>query len=671
MATVSPDTGQLRLVGLTSRQVSPNHCRGRRCGYICWIFKMFSTSWSRTSVAGACALVVSIAVPFSIQANATEVLPEMVVTATKVPQRASDVFADISVWNREDIDRSQAETVADLLAGESGFEFGRNGGPGSTTSMFLRGAPSTNLVILVDGVRAPIDGIGSVIGLDIPVALIERVELVRGDQSALYGDAANGGVLQIITRQSNQQRNQATIGFGSRGANKAIASLSGGEPVARYALTLGKERGAALSAIKPASKPKANPDLDISTSKFVSLSLDLDNGAFGQFGIGLRLVNASLDYDSGNSWDSSSDTHSVDSETQRLDLSWKKKVTSSWTSELVLASDQQEFRDFKNGASALGAYSNGLRDASQNQLRWTNTWTGDADTTVLSGVEYERANYLADATQSGYDARRITAAGFLGFYKRFGDYQLQLNTRFDNVSIKDNSRSVDDKWSTSSNLAGFSRKLEDGTVVSARIAKGFRLPTVYDVNDAINNGNPRFTPEKQTSGELSVEKDFETVSGRFTYFSSKSPNAIITDPSSYEQVTQRIENTGYEARLSGEIGEADWQLAYTIQDPENLDSGKQAARRAKQFGSFRLTAPLGTAKIGGVLRFSEGRKDSDFSDDRMHGYSVLDLTYSNQVSKKLKISVKFENVFDRAYELAKGYQTPRRGVMASVTHSFD
>ncbi|MFZ8953429.1 MAG: TonB-dependent receptor domain-containing protein, partial [Burkholderiaceae bacterium] len=206
-------------------------------------------------------------------------------------------------------------------------------------------------------------------------------------------------------------------------------------------------------------------------------------------------------------------------------------------------------------------------------------------------------------------------------------------------------------------------------------AKGFRLPTVYDVNDAINNGNPRFTPEKQTSGEISVEKDFEAVSGRLIYFSSKTPNAIVYKempaPIYGYQATQRIENTGYEARLSGEIGAADWQLAYTIQDPKNLDSGKQAARRAKQFGSFRLTAPLGTAKIGGVLRFSGGRKDSDFSDDRMHGYSVLDLTYSNQLSKKLKISVKFENVFNRAYELAKGYQVPMRGVMASATHSFD
>jgi vitamin B12 transporter len=634
-------------------------------------FQMFSSLKSRTSCAGACALIVAIAAPFSIQVHATELLPEMVVTATKVPQRASDVFADISVWTREDIDRSQAETVADLLAGESGFEFGRNGGPGSTASIFLRGAPSTNVVILVDGVRAPIDGIGSVIGLDIPIALIQRVELVRGDQSALYGDAANGGVLQIFTRDSNQQRNDAAVGFGSRGAHKAIASLSGGETFARYALILGKDREAALSAIKSASKPQANPDIDISMSNFVSLSFDLDKGSLGQFGIGLRAVNASLDYDSGNSWDSPSDTHSVDSATQRFDLSWKKRVTSAWTTELVLASDQQEFKDFKNGSRALGAYSNGLRDVSHNQVRWSNTWARDADTTVLSGVEYERANYLADATSSGYDARRITAAGFLGLYQRFGDYQLQLNTRFDDTAIRDKERNIAEKWSTFSNLAGLSRKLKDGVVVSVRIAKGFRLPTVYDVNDSFNNGNPRFTPEKQTSGELSVEKDFEAMSGRLTYFSYKSPNAIVTNLSSYQQVTQRIENTGYEARLSGQIGEADWQLAYTIQDPKNLDSGKQAARRAKQFGSFRLTAPLGTAKIGGVLRFSEGRKDSDFSDDRMHGYSVLDLTYSNQLSKKLKISVKFENVFNREYELAKGYQTPRRGVMAYATHSFD
>lgn len=211
-------------------------------------------------------------------------------------------------------------------------------------------------------------------------------------------------------------------------------------------------------------------------------------------------------------------------------------------------------------------------------------------------------------------------------------------------------------------------------MVSVRVARGFRLPTVYDVNDAINNGNPRFTLEKQTSHEVSVEKDFETVSGRFTYFSLKSPNAIVYKevpaPIYGYQATQRLENAGYEARLSGEIGKADWQIAYTIQDPKNLDSGKQAARRAKQFGSIGLTVPAGTAKFGGVLRLSGERKDSDFNDKRMHGYSVLDLTYSNQLSKKLKISAKLENALNRAYELAEGYQTPKRGIGVSATYSF-
>ena len=111
----------------------------------------------------------------------------VVISATRVEQPLSEVLSSVSVISREEIARSQAPSLADLLQGEAGFEFGRTGGPGATTSFFLRGQNSTNLVILVDGVRSQVDAYGNLQLTDIPLQQIEKVEILRGNASALYG----------------------------------------------------------------------------------------------------------------------------------------------------------------------------------------------------------------------------------------------------------------------------------------------------------------------------------------------------------------------------------------------------------------------------------------------------------------------------------------------------
>jgi len=145
--------------------------------------------------------VLSLAVAVSVQAQGIEVNP-VVVSASRIEQPLSQVLSSVSVITRADIDKSQAATLADLLQGEAGFEFGRNGGPGTTTSFFLRGQDSINTVVLIDGVRAQVDQIGAIQMTDFPLHQIERVEILKGNVSALYGNGAIGGVINVITREN-------------------------------------------------------------------------------------------------------------------------------------------------------------------------------------------------------------------------------------------------------------------------------------------------------------------------------------------------------------------------------------------------------------------------------------------------------------------------------------
>jgi len=156
----------------------------------------------------------SLAVVTSVQAQSIEINP-VVVSASRIEQPLSEVLSSVSVITRADIDKAQASTLADLLQGEAGYEFGRNGGPGTTTSFFLRGEESRNVVVLIDGVKSQIDSIGAIQTTDFPLNQIERVEILKGNASALYGNAAVGGVINIITRRN-------------KGAPKAYGNLSAG-----------------------------------------------------------------------------------------------------------------------------------------------------------------------------------------------------------------------------------------------------------------------------------------------------------------------------------------------------------------------------------------------------------------------------------------------------------
>jgi vitamin B12 transporter len=164
-----------------------------------------------------------------IKIHAQDTVNPIVVSASRVAQTLSDVLPSVTVITRAEIERSMAPTVADLLQGEAGFEFGRNGGPGTVTSFFLRGQNSVSVAVYVDGVRSQVDSIGTVNAIDFPIAQIEKIEILRGNAGALYGEAAIGGVINITTRRGSGSPSQyASVSYGSRNTSEVVVGYSGG-----------------------------------------------------------------------------------------------------------------------------------------------------------------------------------------------------------------------------------------------------------------------------------------------------------------------------------------------------------------------------------------------------------------------------------------------------------
>ncbi len=162
----------------------------------------------------------------------------MVVTANRTPQALSSVLADMSVIEREDIQRSGAFGVADLLARLPGIEFARNGGPGASTSLFIRGSETRHTAVYIDGVRVDPQSTGGASWEQIPLDQIERIEVLRGPVAAVYGSDAVAGVVQLFTqRGQGAARHTASLTLGSFNTVQAQAGVSGSAQALDYALS--------------------------------------------------------------------------------------------------------------------------------------------------------------------------------------------------------------------------------------------------------------------------------------------------------------------------------------------------------------------------------------------------------------------------------------------------
>ncbi|MDX8401710.1 MAG: TonB-dependent receptor plug domain-containing protein, partial [Mariprofundaceae bacterium] len=221
-------------------------------------------------------------------AMAAQAPDELVVTASRFAQQAEAVSADVTVIDRERIERAQAVNAADLLRALAGVTVARSGGPGKTTSVFLRGANSGHVVVLIDGVRVGSATLGYFDWANLSTADIERIEIVRGPQSSIYGADAMGGVIQIFTRKGGAPKATASAEAGSYGTTDATVSASGAKGGVNYAVTASAYRTQGVSAWAKGTEPDGyrrdafSAHLGLPIGKGVlDVSARVDNGKTG------------------------------------------------------------------------------------------------------------------------------------------------------------------------------------------------------------------------------------------------------------------------------------------------------------------------------------------------------------------------------------------------------
>jgi vitamin B12 transporter len=601
-----------------------------------------------------------LAVAASVQAQGIEVNP-VVVSATRMEQPLSQVLSSVSVITRQDIEKIQAATLADLLQGEAGFEFGRNGGPSTVTSFFLRGQNSSNVALMIDGVRVQPDSIGSLTQTDVPLSQIERIEILRGGAGALYGDAAVGGVINVYTRKGKgQMAPYGSVSYGTYNTRDVSVGYGGEVDGKSLDLNAGSTKSDGFSSMNKRQNTNTDP-ADNGYSKN-NASLRFEDKLTQSLKLGVRVATAT----SATSYDKNDlNAYSLKTTNDTYSVYARQQVNQAWFSTLDLTHAELKYEDLRNGkpypaSSFTSSYLNGK----QNAIRWGNVYEISKAHKVSFGLDGLKDDYDTSG-DNGYVINRRTKGYYSGLTSVLDDLTLQANVRRDEIDIDYTaygSLSTANIGATST-LLGAGYQLNSTWKLTGTTSTGFRAPTAYDIST-----NALVKQEEFKSQEAGVVYSNDNTYARLVYFKTTTQSAIGYDSNDVAMNIGETRVNGLEANLRTNWRGHSIKLSMVQQDPWSITDNEQLGRRARHYGSADISRPFMGYEIGTRLYVAGERKDSHYNAHMLAGYSTWAFYASRKIDNDWTARLKLQNAFDRQYQLAYGYNTPGRGIYASLQY---
>jgi vitamin B12 transporter len=604
-----------------------------------FLFNMNATLFSPRLAASSVVLAAAFPCAF-----AQVPLPDVVVSASRLEQRVQDALPATTLITRADIQRAQTPDLPTLLRQVAGVEIAQNGGPGTVAGAFIRGAESRHTLVLIDGVAVNNLNFGTAALEHLPLADVERIEIVRGNVSSLYGSAALGGVIQIFTRQAGDTPQvEATAQAGSR--HLAQASVSGAARLAsgtRLQASVESLHDGGFNAIKQEERPKTNPDRDGYSRRAASFGLVQELAGGNTLGLRLRDAHGTTRHDSQFGPATQADESQFRERGAVLDARFKLASSLRLNAALTSASDKLDAQ-----VTAFPFFVNSLAHGGQLGLEWQ----AAPGQQVTAGLESTRQRLESDTVYR--KASRTQDSARLGYAADVGPHQLQLNLRQDHYS---------DFGSASTWLAGYGFRVTEAWRLNVMASTGFNAPTFNDLYFPFG-GNPALRPEHLKSIELGAQYAAHGQVWRATLFNNRFTDLIANDSDFNRINIDRARNRGIELSYTGRVADTDIRADLTNQDPIDLATHTRLARRAATLAHLSATRELGAWQLGGSLRYSGTRPDGART---LGSYAALDLTASYALSPEVKLFGRVENLFDRDYETAYGYRQPGRGVFVGL-----
>lgn len=601
------------------------------------------------ALAAACASLfsLSVAAPVQAQGQAT-----VVVTAARSPQALTEALPHTTVLTRDEIDRLQAVDLAGLLATEAGVQFAANGGRGTATTLFVRGAPTRQVLVLVDGVPISRQDATGQVGIEhLMLDQVERIEIVRGNVSALYGSGAVGGVIQVFTRSGTAPQAGLQLEAGSKGFARASAQVSQAFGATRLTLGLSGERETGISAMDPSQKQAANPDRDGYRNRAAQLDLSHVWAPGHTLGLGLLRTDGRLDYDS--EFATPVDTQRSRTVKDLLRLSSEDRMSAAWTSRITLSSQRDDARYVETGDYGYTGRYRTVVDS----LLWHNELVLSAQTRLSAGVQRQRERIDADDGFGGvYAPGRSLWAVYAGVQHRIGDHDLALNLRRDDYRGQS---------ARNTGRLGWGWHVTPAWTVVASAANAFGVPPLGYLH-APYFGNPDLLPERSASTELGLQWAQPGQRLRATLFRTRVNDEIDYDFNTYAFANlARTRNKGLELSYTGQIAGTDLRASLTSQQPEDALTGQRRLRRSSTLASLSASRALGNGwRAGLAARYAGERPDSGGLS--LAAYTVLDLQAQWDINAQWQWFARLENALNERYQTAAGYNQPARGFFTGL-----
>jgi vitamin B12 transporter len=597
------------------------------------------------------ALFGAITLPIAVYADTPD-SEEVVVTATRLPQALNKTIADTTVLNEQEIRNSGAPDVETLLRSLAGVEVVQSGGLGAQSSIGMRGTSSTQVLVLIDGVRIDSATTGTTALEHIMLDSIERIEVVRGNFSSLYGSEAIGGVIQLFTKHgSGTPAFNASAGVGSYGMQRMAAGFSGAVDDTSFSVNAGPVKTDGVSAMNPQLMPGANPNNNGYDNNTLDGQVKHAFNADHALSASVFSTRGNISFDSGGPTDINNTVENID----KISLASDDQLSAMWHSQVRLAQGIDDSHTYLNGAPAYRYLTQ------DNQLAWQNNLK-IADGQLLS----LSAEHLAQAVSSDtlYTQTTRTVNSVLGGYTgEYGAQQVQLNARQDNYS---------DFGTANTGLLGYGVSFANSWRVTTIISTAFKAPTFNDMYLPVSwGGNPNLLPERSHNKEVGLHYAENGQHVDAVYFDNRIDNLIVLNANYASINIPSGQITGQELSYAGDFGNKHLQAHMTFQDPRDATTGLILLRRARQFGDIAASHDLGLWNMGAEVRYSGARQDfNTFANTAvtLPSYSLLNLTSRYTIDKHLNLLARVDNLFNRNYSEVYGYNTLGRTLFVGLNY---
>lgn len=585
------------------------------------------------------AILATISIPYSFSSHA-ETLLHPIVTASRIAQTSDQTLAAVTVITSDDIKHNQSQSVAEILRDKvPGIDFLTTGGTGHQVSTFLRGTNSDHLLFMIDGNIIGSATTGAAQIELIPLEQIERIEIIRGPRSSLYGSEAIGGVVHVFTKSGTGPQS-ASVTYGSHNTHAADANINLGNQDTRLSLSVNHYMTDGFNVTND-----REDDDDGYTNNAATINIKHSIGSSSTIHARIFRAEGETEFDN-DSFDNVSDSIQ-----QSYSVGLNGNISSQWNTSIDLGQsiDRLETNRFIEDTSPvfpfapLGTFSlsYSLFETRRDQAHWQNKYLfGDAGQTAF-GIDY--LNDKVESTTNYAEDQRDNKALYVLIQDKFGKHQLQISGRVDNNEAFGTHKTGNIAWSYD---------LSGSHLINLSHGTAFIAPSFNDLYfvDFFFTGNPNLDPETSSSTELGLSGEYTWGNWDFRTYHTEIKNLIVLNDSftSVENADES-EINGAEFEVSRKFAGWDSQLNVSVIDPINKSTNTVLQGRARRTLKMNIAQTFSGYRVDANLLAQSPRFANASNTVELPGYGIINLMIEKAINKHWVIKTRLENIFDKEY----------------------